>query len=228
LREGRLDVALVPVVEYFSRPDYALISESAICGDGRVRSVLLFSRVPIRRARTVCLDPESATSNALLRVLCQRHFSIEPRWIRRAQRESPAMLLKRGKSDAALVIGNQALAMSGNFAHEYDLGREWWRLTGLPFVFALWAVRPAVETGDLARVLRYSLRLGLRHLKLIAGEAGRVLDLAPALCFRYLRKMIRYRLTARAWRGMAKFFELCAQMGICQNQPPRDLAKWAH
>lgn len=226
LRAGRLDVALVPVLEYFSRRDYGLISESAICGDGRVRSVLLFSGLPMGRVRSVSLDPESLTSNALVKVLCRWHFQIEPRWVERSQKSDPMTILERGESDAALVIGNLALAMSGHFAHEYDLGREWWRLTRLPFVFAVWVVRPGAEVGDLPNVLRRSRRLGVAHLELIAEDAGRTLGLDPTLCLHYLRKMIRYKLTERAWRGMAQFYRMCVEMGHCPSHPPADLARW--
>jgi chorismate dehydratase len=188
--------------------------------------VLLFSRVPIRQVRSISLDPESLTSNALIRILCRWRFGIEPRWAARGKMSDPMRILESGKSDAVLVIGNRALAMSGRFPYEYDLGREWWRLTGLPFVFAVWAVRPGIETGDLPSVLRRSLRLGLAHLEQIADEAARTLDLDPVLCFNYLRKMIRYRMTERVWKGMVRFFELCADMGICPSRPPADLAHW--
>jgi chorismate dehydratase len=227
LREGRLDVALVPVLEYFSRPDYGLISESAICGDGRVRSVLLFSRVPIEQVRSVSLDPESLTTNALLRVLCRRRFAIEPECVARSPQSDPSVILERGETDAAVVIGNLALAMSGHFEHEYDFGQEWWHLTGLPFVFAVWAVRPGTEVGDLPEVLRQSLRLGLAHLELIANDAARTLGLDPGLCLNYLRAMIRYEMTDRAWQGMARFFAMCVEMAICPPLPPRDLARKA-
>lgn len=226
LREKRLDVALVSVSEYFSRPDYGLIPESAICGDGYVRSVLLFSRVPIEQARTICLDPESLTSNALIKVLCRWHFSIEPTWAMRSRRSDPAVVLEKGKNEAVLVIGNAALRMSGRFPYEYDLGQEWWRLTGLPFVFAVWVVRPGTEVGDLPAVLRQSLQLGLAHLDRIADEAARALRLDPGLCLNYLRAMIRYELTERTWQGMARFFEMCSILGICPPCPPPALARW--
>lgn len=226
LCDGRLDVALVPVLEYFSRPDYDLVTESAICGDGRVRSVLLFSRVPIEQARSVSLDPESLTSNALVKVLCRKRFSIEPDWVARSHNNDPSIVLARGGSDAAVVIGNVALAMSGRFAYEYDMGQEWWHLTGLPFVFAVWAARGGTVVGDLAEVLHRSLRMGLAHLDLIADDAARAADLDPGLCRTYLRRMIRYELTDRAWQGMACFFEMCASMGICPSSPPPALARW--
>jgi len=226
LRDGRLDVALVPVLEYLLQPDYDLIRASAICGDGRVRSVLLFSRVPIKEVQSISLDPESLTSNALIRILCRWHFSVAPRWVTRPGKSSPLVVLERGESDAALVIGNLALAMSGQFPFEFDLGQEWWRLTGLPFVFAVWAVRPGTDVGDLPEVLRRSLQLGVAHLEWIAREAAQTLDLDPALCLNYLRAMIRYELTERAWQGMARFFEMCVDMGVCPPSPPAALARW--
>jgi predicted solute-binding protein len=160
------------------------------------------------------------------RVLFRERFSIEPRWTSRSLQSEPSVVLERGESDAVVVIGNLALAMSGRFAHEYDLGQEWWRLTRLPFVFAVWAVRPGVTVGDLPEVLRQSLRLGLAHLDLIAKEAARTLALDPELCSNYLRAMIRYELNERAWQGMARFFELCVGMAMCPPYPPVGLAQW--
>ena len=226
LREGRLDVALVPVLEYFTGPDYGLIPDSAICGDGRVRSVLLFSRVPVNQVRLISLDPESLTTNALIKILCRRHFAIEPEWRTRPQKHDAIAVLEHGECDAAVVIGNLALQMSGRFPHEHDLGQEWWRLTGLPFVFAVWAVRPGAEVGDLPDVLRRSLRLGLAHLDLIADDAARTLNLDRDLCFSYLQAMIRYELTERAWQGMGEFFQMCAELGICPPHAPPALARW--
>jgi chorismate dehydratase len=225
LGAGMLDAALVPVIEYFSRPEYGLAAESAICGDGEIRSVLLFAREPVERARSVCLDPESMTTNALVRVLCRERFRIEPRWTERAAGSDPADLLERCEADAAVVIGNAALRMSGRFAYEYDLGQEWWALTHLPFVFAVWAARPGVATDELARVLRRSLALGMAHLDLIAAEAARSLELDEALVSNYLRRMLRYELTDRAWEGMGRFWRYCVAMKLCPATAPRDLAR---
>lgn len=224
LRGGLLDVALVPVMEYFSSPDYRLVAESAICGSGKVRSVLLFSCRPIEEARSICLDPESMTSNALLKALCREHFNVEPRWVARPPGRKPTDLLKSGECDAALVIGNNALAMTEQFPHHYDLGQEWWRLTGLPFVFAVWAARPGVETAELGAALRESLRLGLENLEWIAGDASRTLGLDRDLCLTYIRQMLQYELNDRTWAGMIRFYEVTRAMGLITNAPPPDLS----
>ncbi len=224
MRRGRLDVALVPTLEYLCRSDYGLIPASAICADGRVRSVILFSRKPLDLIDTIRLDPESLTSNALLRILCRSRFPSRPRWVRGLGGLEPSEVLERNLADAVLVIGNRALAMSGRYPCEYDLGCEWYRMTRLPFVFAVWAVRPGVEVGDLPRVLRRSLQLGKSHLRWIARDAAEEFHLDEALVFSYLQKMIRYNLTERAWEGMSKFFELCKSMGLGPTKPPPDLA----
>ena len=219
LRAGELDVAIVPVLEYLTRRDYDLITESAICGDGRIRSVLLFSRVPVEAIRSICLDPESMTSNALMRVLCRRRLGIQPAWRMRPPEADPASILENSLCDAVLVIGNRALALSGRFPYERDLGQEWWHLTHLPFVFAVWAVRPGAATGDLPLVLRQSLELGMTHLDLIAANTAEALGLDRDLCTQYLRCMIRYNLTDRALEGMARFYQYCTEMGLAAPVP---------
>ncbi|MCX8036792.1 MAG: menaquinone biosynthesis protein [Candidatus Sumerlaeia bacterium] len=228
MRRGRLDVALVPTFEYLCRPDYRLLRASAICADGRVRSVILFSRKPLEQICSVRLDPESLTSNALLQILCQCHFFKMPKWVRGLGNLEPSEVLERDLADAVLVIGNRALAMSGRYPYEYDLGREWYRMTRLPFVFAVWTVRPGVEVGDLPCVLRRSLHLGKMHLAWIARDAAEEFHLDEQLVFSYLKKMIRYNLTRRAWKGILAFFKLCRFMGLGPTTPPLDLILFGH
>src|SRR5436190_19951708 len=81
LAAGRLDVALIPSVEFFKNPTYTIVSDACIACRGPVRSVKLFSRVPLSDVRTLALDEWSRTSATLVRILLRERFGIEPKFL---------------------------------------------------------------------------------------------------------------------------------------------------
>src|SRR5205085_12606549 len=131
---GGLDAALVPVFEALREPRYVLVDDVAVGCDGAVFSVFLAHRGALRGVRSVALDPASLTSSNLLKVLLAEFHDLRPAF--------------GGSGDAKLLIGNQALefraAQEGQSEWQFlDLGAEWKRCTGLPFIFAVWALREA-------------------------------------------------------------------------------------
>src|SRR5262245_49418144 len=101
LHEGRIDVGLIPAIEYL-RGDYRIVPDIAITSDGPVASVAVFSKVPVARINTLALDISSRTSVALTRVLCTSKWGIRPK-LTPNEPELRAMLKR---ADAALVIGD--------------------------------------------------------------------------------------------------------------------------
>src|SRR5215475_9935703 len=79
LAAGRLDVALIPSIEYFHKPDYKIVSDACIACRGPVLSVKLFCRVPVQQIRSLALDEGSRTSAALIQILLKQRFGIAPR-----------------------------------------------------------------------------------------------------------------------------------------------------
>src|SRR5437667_6136155 len=76
LAAGDLDVALIPVIEYFRAGTYSIIPGIAIVSRGPVLSVTLFSRVPWPEIRSVARDEGSRTSSAVARILVERRYGI--------------------------------------------------------------------------------------------------------------------------------------------------------
>ena len=115
----------------------------AIASRGPVLSVTLFSRVPWAEIRRVALDDGSRTSAALTQILLRKRYGVQPEIV-------PLPLDQRAEdvdADAVLLIGDRAMrACLPGFAHAYDLGQEWHDWTGLPFVYAVWAVRDGRRT----------------------------------------------------------------------------------
>src|SRR5262249_37558217 len=121
LAEGNLDVALIPVIEYFRAGSYTIVPDIAIASRGPVLSVTLFSRVPWTEIRRVALDEGSRTSAALCQILLRKRYGVrpvvEPLPLDRAAEEVSA--------DAVLLIGDRAMrACLPGFVHAFDLGQE--------------------------------------------------------------------------------------------------------
>src|ERR671931_405569 len=165
LAEGRLDVALIPVIEYFRAGTYTVVPGLSIASNGPVLSVTLFSRVPWAGVRRVALDAGSRTSAALAQILLRKRYGVRPEVV-------PLPLDRAAEdvdADAVLLIGDRAMrACLPGFAHAFDLGQEWADWTGLPFVYAVWAVRPGVDLGRVAEALGQAKARGLARVGQIA------------------------------------------------------------
>src|SRR5215207_6358715 len=141
LAAGDLDVALIPVIEYFRAGSYSIVPDVSIATRGPVLSVTLFSRKPWAEIKSVALDDGSRTSAALTQILLRKRHGIAPA-IQPLPLEREAEEID---TDAVLLIGDRAMrACLPGFDFAFDLGREWHDWTGLPFVYAVWAVRQGV------------------------------------------------------------------------------------
>jgi chorismate dehydratase len=210
LAAGALDVALVPIFEALGAHDYLLVDGVAIASDGPVFSVFLAHRQPLAEIRTIALDPASLTSVNLLKVLLAEFHGLMPRYVAARDLDDEA--------DAMLLIGNQAidfrLAAAGDY-HFLDLGAEWQRCTGLPFVYAPWLMRPGVR--DASAVARDLRELGAHGLRCVEQIVQRETFQDAAFRRRYLTEYIRFHLGAGEKQGIEHFRQLLAKHGL---QPP--------
>ncbi len=203
LRAGELDVALVPVAEYLEHPHYRILPGMAIASRGPVQSVYLAHRKPLQDVQTIQPDPASRTSNLLLKVIMTSFLKKSPRY----QTDSGA--------DAKLLIGDPALQQRGQLLHEgwqlFDLGEAWHRFTGLPFVYAFWAMRPDVKNTPCIEILTDARRKGIENLESIASIQS---ILSPEAALSYLRHNISYDLAGEELEGFRKFQHLCVETGL--------------
>lgn len=211
LQACQLDVALIPVIEYFRAGSYSLVPGIGIAGDGPVLSVTLFSRVPWSAIRRVALDEGSRTSAALAQILLRLRHGVRaeicPLPISAAVEQVDA--------DAVLLIGDRAMrACLPGFAHAFDLGQEWHDWTGLPFVYAAWAVRAGVDLGPVAAVLQEAKRRGCANLGPIAAHEAPLLGLDAGYCRRYLGNIIRFDLGPRELAGLRHYYDLACELDL--------------
>ena len=186
IRMGKADIGIIPSIEYPRLERAQILTGISVAAKGEVKSVLLLSKVPIEKIKSVAIDNSSRTSAALLRILMRKFYS---RFITATPSvPKPADMLKR--ADAALVIGDPALTFQGPVAHVYDLGAEWNNLTGLPFVFALWVGREESKPARFRADFEASRDFGTAHVGEIAAEYASGLNMQPEAIKSYLTQNV--------------------------------------
>jgi chorismate dehydratase len=217
LADGKLDVALIPAIEYFRGEGYSIVPNIAIATRGPALSVTLFSRVPWAEIRTVALDEGSRTSAALTQILLRHRHGIVP-----AVRPLPTRAdAEYSDADAVLLIGDRAMkSCLPGFRFAYDLGQEWHDWTGLPFVYAVWAVRSGADLVGVENALEEAKRQGLAHVGEIAAAEAPQLGLDAGFCRRYLETVIRFNLGPRELDGLQRFYDLASEIGLAPAGRP--------
>lgn len=211
LASGEADVGLIPVIEYQRIPGLQILPGISISSREEVRSVIFVSRVPISEVRNVAVDTSSRTSVALLRILFNEFYR-RPEVVFYPHPPRPVEMLE--KYESALIIGNPALQVPRHPYRFYDLAREWHRFTGLPFVFAFWAVRKGVSLGNLAESFYQARVEGLAALDEISLEYSQRLGLTPGEVQSYLRDCLDYSLGSENLAGLRTFYRMAASHGL--------------
>jgi chorismate dehydratase len=220
LAAGELEVGLVPSAELQRIPGLAVVPGLCIASQHEVKSVLLVSRVPPAQIRRVALDESSRTSAVLVQLLLAERFGVRPE-VAPFRPDLAAML---ATADAALLIGDPALRVDRAGLHVVDLAAEWRALTGLPFVFAVWAVAPGAEArmapGAISALFAASLAAAERDLDRLVEAASAQLRLLPGDVYTYLTQHLSYRLGPAERTSLDEFFRRAHRHGLLPAPRP--------
>jgi chorismate dehydratase len=232
MAEGALDVSVVSAVEYARAWErYLLLPDLAISCDGPVRSVMLFSTRPAEElgGQPLMVSRSSMTSVHLLELLFESVWKAKPVFVPGdAEASDFGRADEVGSCAARLVIGDAALLMGSQairapFDHVYDLGEEWKRWTGLPFVFAVWVAQRSAD-AKLALAVHASLiesrNWGLGHLDVLAAEAQARTGVPLSSCTEYLSGL-DYGLSYPHLGGLTEFYR---RLTLAGKVPPGRLA----
>ena len=213
LHEGSIDVGMIPSIEYLRGESYCAVPDCAIVSEGPVASVALFTTRPLADIRSIAVDTSSRTSVALLRILCFEALGIDPEFVPMPPR--PAEMLRR--CDAALLIGDAALFLDHRTLgiDKLDLGEQWTKMTGLPFVWAFWAGRAAALLPEHVRLLLEARDAGVAASDVVATAYCRP-DRAE-LARRYLKENIRYDWGPRELEGLTTYYELASKHDLVEQ-----------
>jgi chorismate dehydratase len=215
LAKGQLDVALVSSFEFLRNPIYRIVDDISISSDGPVYSVVVAHRGEFPNIEEIELDPASETAVNLLRCLLAE--------LGLTARLTGAVPGSAGLPRARLIIGDQAISFRQNHVGEFqfwDLGEQWKKLTGLPFVYALWLIRPEVpDAKSIAQLLR-----GLRDENLadipaivsdvVADVADKKQAITQEFLDRYYTEHLRFAFGTREKQGLQTFADVCTKHGV--------------
>ncbi|HUZ46781.1 MAG TPA: menaquinone biosynthesis protein [Terriglobia bacterium] len=218
VRRREVDIGIIPSIEYQRIERLQILPGLSIASKGEVKSVLLYSKVPVKEIKTIAVDNSSRTSAALLTILIRKFYAQTVNFMPAA----PKLEDMLASADAALVIGDPALAYHGQIPRVYDLAVEWKKFTGLPFVFAVWAGREDAQIGRFRKDFEASRDYGCAHIDEIAREYAPKLNMQPEEVKVYLTENIDYSLDEENLRGLRLFYRLAAELNILSGE--RDIS----
>lgn len=217
LAAAELDVALVSSFEYLRNPVYTIVNDVAVAADGPVYSVFLAHAGELEEIEEIALDPASQTSVNLLRCLLAER-QLHPKLTDAREDGKPSIDPRR----AELMIGDQAIRFRRqheSLCRYSDLAAEWKSLTGLPFVFAIWLVRP--ETKDAQTIADLLRKRRDQNLSALEEVIAAQKEFSPEFCAFYFQDCLRFELAGAEKLGLLRFRSLCESHGILpENRAP--------
>ena len=198
LIDGTVDVGLIPVAAIPLVPNAQIIADYCIGSVGAVNSVFIFSSVPVQEIRTLRLDSHSRTSNNLAKVLLKFHFKQDVSYTTDAD----------AVTDAIVLIGDRTFGKKDEYAFVYDMGEEWMKLTGLPFVYAAWVANKPIPESFITE-FNTALKSGLDQRAQVLKE----LPVNPDFDLEdYLMHKLDFELTAQKKEALSLFLSYIQQL----------------
>lgn len=189
---GEVDLGIIPVGALLDLPTYYIITDYCIGTLGAVDSVFIFSEKPIGEIKSLRLDHQSRSSNALARVLLKYHW------------KQDVQIVTEGEADAYVLIGDRTFGKKDTVPYVYDLGYYWKEFTGLPFAFAVWVANKPLDPTFIAD-FNAALKIGVSNPRVVLPE----IPANPKFDFDYyLTSSLDYQLTTAKRQAIDKFLSL--------------------
>ena len=198
LIDNKVDIGLIPVATIPLVSNANIITNYCIGSIGAVNSVFIFSNVPVNEIKTVKLDAHSRTSNNLAKVLLKFHFKVDVEFTTKLEAET----------DAFVLIGDRTFGKKGDFKFAYDMGEEWMKFTGLPFVYAAWVANKTIPE-EFVKDFDKALALGLANRESVLKE----LPVLPNFDLKdYLFDKLNFDLTDDKRKALNLFLDYIKQL----------------
>lgn len=216
LRDGAVDAALIPAIDYQRMEGIALVPGVAVAADREVRSVFLASFKPLEEIETVALDISSRTSAALTRIFFQYFLGRQVQYLP----WGPDLDEMLRVADGALIIGDPALCIRFHRRdlRLYDYAGLWYEFTGLPLVFALWGVR--LDRWQKVQTVSFesARREGVERIPEIVDAAVHELKLPADYLRSYFTQCVVYDLDEQKRAALDRFYELAFELRLIPDR----------
>jgi len=200
LESGEVQAIMVSSIESLRKPGNRVAYGVCIGTREEVLSVRVFSKVPAQQIQTIAWDQSSMTSNALAQIVLKENYGVEPH----GPKLSPNLEEMLQDHDACVLIGDNGMREVGEGLTILDLGSEWFQLTGLPFVWAVWLGREGL-TEELAHYLVEAEQEGQIRMDQVVADAPGHTNMPIELCDRYLRTIMHYPMHDHELEGLREF-----------------------
>lgn len=208
LIDGKVDIGLIPVAVLPQLKEKYIISDYCIGAEGKVASVILYSKVPLPEIKNILLDYQSKTSVLLVKVLAGNFWKIAPQWIpAKADYENDIE-----ENTAAVIIGDRTFELENKYPYSYDLAEEWQKLTQLPFVFACWVANkklPDHFISEFNQALKYGIDNRAKLIAELAEQNAYSTDIAA-----YLNINIKYDYDSSKEKALKLFLDYISKMEL--------------
>lgn len=227
VESGRASTGLLSIVDYQqSSVELLLVPAGAIGCDGPTLTVRIFSRVPPGRITRLHGDTDSHTSVILAQLILREAHGVKVEMVGLGNDDASTKHTKRAKGhedgggpEAMLLIGDKVVNAAPDaveYPYQLDLGEEWKKLTGLPFVFACWMMRADMIDQPLADMLAWAQREGAKMTEAILDKYAGEKHWPRELARRYFTEYLRYEVTPRGREGIERFFRMAGERGLLE------------
>jgi chorismate dehydratase len=206
--EGRSDLGLIPVAAIPLVHEPHIITDYCIGTNGKVRTVQLMSNTALKDVKKVYLDYRSRTSVNLIKVLAFNYWKKAFTWTGTSEGFDFASIRR---NEAVVLIGDQCFEFEGHYRYKCDLGEEWKKFSGLPFVFACWVSNKPLP-GDFIEDFNNALSLGVKNIDLVTERFGKSGSIQGAELRKYLTENIDFHLNDEKKKAMSLFLDLLKKL----------------
>jgi len=206
LKSGEVDLALIPVAAIPNIPSAEIIGNYCIGANGKVNTVMLYSDCPLEEIESIALDYQSRTSVMLTKVLVKNFWKIDVSF----ESTSEGYIDSISGYRAGVVIGDRAFDLNGTFPYQYDLSEEWFKFTGLPFVFACWVANKTLSTEFVSpfnKAIEQGVNNKTKAINSWVEKENSSIDLKS-----YLNKDISYEFDESKKNALEKFLLFCSNL----------------
>ena len=216
LLDGEVDLGMIPVTAFAAtKESWRIVPHISISGNGTFKSVKLFFKKGLKDIQTIAIDERAATESVLLKVLMPEKFNVTPDYI--TMKPNVDMMLK--KADAALLIGDEALHEQEVNKSCFDLGEEWFDMTGLPMVYAFCAGRNMIVQKEDTKNIINAVNLGLHNLEDVTKEYAKNSEFGWPLYHDFLTQNVHYTFKDKEIEGLVEFYNYAFYYGLIAYIP---------